>query len=187
MIIMLLLFGDSSLQVSLLQQSEATKLQAARLSAAQQLEAALKLQQQSAQQQLQQETQQLQDGWSERCRQAEAAAEKQQALRAHAESEVSLAAHCSDNAASVIRSMLPSCAASDLSSCTYAHAYNVVKAMLYVTGRTTQWLCMPHAHGVRSGYQTALQQARMQASYAIASASRSVNFFYRCWKAHASK
>jgi hypothetical protein len=75
--------------VTLLQQSEAQKLQAARLSAAQQLEAVLKLQQQSAQQQLQQETQQLHDSWSERCRQAEAAAAKQQALKAHAESEVS--------------------------------------------------------------------------------------------------
>jgi hypothetical protein len=77
------------LQVSLLQQSEACKLQAARLSASQQLEAGLKLQQQSAQQQLQQETQQLQDSWSERCALAEAAAAKQQALKAYAESEVS--------------------------------------------------------------------------------------------------
>jgi hypothetical protein len=76
------------LQVSLLQQGEASKLQAARLSAAQQLEAALKLQQQAAQQQLQQEMQQLQDSWSGRCRLAEAAAEKQEALKSHAESEV---------------------------------------------------------------------------------------------------
>ncbi|WIA16059.1 hypothetical protein OEZ85_012786 [Tetradesmus obliquus] len=75
--------------VSLLQQSEASKLQAARLSSAQQLEATLQLQQQAAQQQLQQETQQLQDSWSARCRIAEAAAEKQEALRAAAESECS--------------------------------------------------------------------------------------------------
>ncbi|KAF6266071.1 hypothetical protein COO60DRAFT_641787 [Scenedesmus sp. NREL 46B-D3] len=76
-------------QVSLLQQGESTKLQAARLSAAQQLEALLKLQQQTAQQQLQQETQQLNEGWSGRCWQAEAAAERQEALRAHADSECS--------------------------------------------------------------------------------------------------
>lgn len=80
-------------QLSLVQQSAAAKLEAARLTATQQLAAALKLQSQQAQQQLEWQVSGLNEHWSSRCKAAEAAVEKEGALRAHAESEV-CAASC---------------------------------------------------------------------------------------------
>lgn len=74
--------------MSLLQQSVTAKLEAARMSAKQELTAALELQQQQSRQQLEQQTMQLHDSWSGRCMLAEAAAEKESALRAHADTEV---------------------------------------------------------------------------------------------------
>lgn len=81
--------------MSYLQQQTASQLESARLGAKQQLQAALNLQQQEAQEQLDRQLRELNDSWYARCKTAEEEAAKQEALRGHAETEVCVHAESS--------------------------------------------------------------------------------------------
>lgn len=79
-----------SLQMAHVQQEHKAQMDSSRVGAKQQLNAALQLHQQQTQEQLDRQVKELASSWAARCKDAEAAAAKQEALRAYADSEVGL-------------------------------------------------------------------------------------------------